>query len=63
MSPASVCQKSLSEFAAPGGETNRIIFRRGVYVVENTAHAARVAAACGRKAQSGVHLKKVLALF
>jgi hypothetical protein len=41
-SPVAVCQKSLAEFAPAGANKVKIIFRRGVYVAENTSQAASV---------------------
>ena len=35
-------QKSLAEFAAWGGKDGQRIFRRGVYLAENTCQATRV---------------------
>ena len=40
--PASACQKSFAEFAASAANPFKFIFRRGVYLAENTSQAASV---------------------
>ena len=56
--------KKASQSSPPaGGENSKIVFSGDMCLGKNSSHVARVAAAKGRKARSGVQLKKVPALF